>query len=67
VEPARLISFNKIAPDVSYTTIPKLFQNEASKIGPRGIKAAALVILAIRRTHHFLRGPRSPTVFSNKF
>ncbi len=57
VKTDRLILLKKIALVVGYTTIPKLFQNEGANIGPCGIKVTALVILAIGRTHHLLRGP----------
>ncbi len=57
VKSAESISLKKIALDAGYTTITKLFQNEVAKIGPRGFKVAALVISAIGRTHHLLRGP----------
>ncbi len=55
VKTAEPICLKKIVPDVSYTTIPKLFQYEGANIEPRGIKVAALVISAIGRTHHSLR------------
>jgi hypothetical protein len=57
VKTALLIYFYKIALDVGYPTIPKFFQYEEANIGPCGIKVAALVISAIGRTHHLLRGP----------
>ncbi len=67
VKTALLIYFYKIALDVSYTMILKLFQYEEANIEPRGIKVAALVIPAIGRTHHLLRGPCNPTILSNNF
>ncbi len=63
VKTGRSISFEKIALDVSYTAISKLFQNEVSNIGPRGIKVIVSVISAIRRTHHLLRVPLKPNGF----
>ncbi len=57
VKTAELISLEKIALEISYTTIPKLFQYEGVNIEPRGFKVAALVISATGRTHHLLRVP----------
>jgi hypothetical protein len=57
VKTAKLIPIKKIALDVAYTTIPKFFQYEEENTKPRGFKVAALVISAIGRTHHSLRGP----------
>ncbi len=57
VKTAESISLKSIALNVGYTTISKLFQYERANIKPRGIKVAALVISAIRHTHHLLRGP----------
>ncbi len=57
VKTAEPIFFKNIVLDVSYTTIPKLFQYEGANIKPRGFKVAALVISAIGRTHHLLRVP----------
>ncbi len=57
VKTAEPIFLKKIALDVSYTTIPKIFQYEEENTKPRSFKVAALVISAIGRTHHLLRVP----------
>ncbi len=60
VKTAKPIFLEKIALDVSYTTIPKLFQYEGENTKPRGFKVAALVISAIGRTHRLLRVQSKP-------
>jgi hypothetical protein len=57
VKMGRSISLKKIALDVGYTTILKLFQYEGENTKPRSFKVAALVISAVRRTHHLPRIP----------
>ncbi len=52
VKTGRSISLKKMALDVSYTTIPKLFQYEGENTKPRGFKVAALVISAIIGLSH---------------
>jgi hypothetical protein len=60
VNTAGPISLEKIVLDVSYTMIPKLFQYKEENTKPRGFKVAALVISAIRGTHHLLRVQSKP-------
>jgi hypothetical protein len=57
VKSAESISLKKVALDVGYIAIPKFFQYEEENTKPRSFKVAALVISAIGRTHHSLRGP----------